>query len=371
MSIIDALGRICALQPSYTSTNTPEMQQRGRLIRHTLPNEFNAMSTELKAAMGPMFGAEFAVGASDGTGLKTEAPWVRIFATSMSPRPTAGWYAVVHFTANGQAVFVTVGCGSTVWSNGSFKRESPAKLAEQTSWAQSVVRHKFGTLEPFEDTIELGAKAPLPTTFEQATALARRIPVDELDEARFRELLVLACERLRYIYEAQHLGRDLPPAAVIDIMVETLVAPARIHAAGQGYWLTAAERRAVEGRAMALAKNWLESNGYLAKDVSRTASFDFEALKNGQTIKVEVKGTTNESGDALLMTQNEVNLHRSQKGHTALVVVTHIELVNQPGKPVAHGGKVQVEVGWDIDAWEVAPIAYRLLRRAPATASKS
>jgi hypothetical protein len=61
VSIIDALGRICRLQPSYTSTNTPEMQERGRLIRHTLPDEFNAMSTELKAAMGPMFGAEFAV----------------------------------------------------------------------------------------------------------------------------------------------------------------------------------------------------------------------------------------------------------------------------------------------------------------------
>ena len=195
--------------------------------------------------------------------------------------------------------------------------------------------------------------------------------MDELEEARFRELLVLGCERLRYIYEAQHLGRDLPAAGAIDIMVETLVAPARIHAAGQGYWLTAAERRAVEGRAMVLAKIRLESNGYSAKDVSRTASFDFEALKNGQTIKVEVKGTTNESGDALLMTQNEVNLHRLQKGHTALVVVTHIELVDQAGKPIAQGGKVQVEVGWDIDAWEVAPIAYRLLRRAPATASKS
>jgi hypothetical protein len=33
VSIIDALGRICGLQPSYTSTNTPEMQERGRLIR--------------------------------------------------------------------------------------------------------------------------------------------------------------------------------------------------------------------------------------------------------------------------------------------------------------------------------------------------
>jgi hypothetical protein len=68
--IVEALRRICALQPSYSSTNTPEMQERGRLIRHTLPDEFNAMSTELKAAMGPLFGAEFGVGASDGTGLK-------------------------------------------------------------------------------------------------------------------------------------------------------------------------------------------------------------------------------------------------------------------------------------------------------------
>ena len=150
-------------------------------------------------------------------------------------------------------------------------------------------------------------------------------------------------------------------------MVETLVAPARIHAAGQGYWLTAAERRAVEGRAMVLAKIRLESNGYSAKDVSRTASFDFEALKNGQTIKVEVKGTANESGDAVLMTRNEVDLHRSQKGQTALFVVSRIQLSNRDAKLTAHGGKVQVELGWDIDAWEATPIAYRL-KRPPLSA---
>jgi hypothetical protein len=160
--MIEALRRICDLQPSYSPNNTPEMQERGQLIRHALPDEFRSMSAELRTALGPMFGPEFGVDASDGIGRKTEAPWVRIFATSMSPRPTAGWYVVVHFAADGQTVFVTVGCGSTVWSNGSLKRESPAKLAEQTDWAQSVVRHKFGTLAPFEDTIELGAKAPLP-----------------------------------------------------------------------------------------------------------------------------------------------------------------------------------------------------------------
>jgi hypothetical protein len=266
----------------------------------------------------------------------------------MSPRPTAGWYVVVHFAADGQAVFVTVGCGSTVWSNGSLKRESPAKLGERTDWARSVVRHKFGSLAPFEDTIELGAKASLPATFEQATALARRIPVRELDEAGFREWLVLASQRLRHIYEAQHLDRDLPAAAAVDIMVERLVSPAHVRSAGQGYGLTAAERRAVECQAMLLAKGWLESNGYSVKDVSATASFDFEASKHDHhPLKVEVKGTTTASRDALLMTQNEVNLHRLQKGQTALVVVTDIELVNPAGKPMAQGGKVHVEVGWE------------------------
>ena len=358
--MIDALRRICALQPSYSPDNTPEMQERGRLIRHTIPDELKSMSAELRAALGPTFGAEFAVGELDGIGRKTEAPWVRIFATSMSPRPTAGWYVVVHFAADGSSVFVTVGCGSTVWSNGSLTRESPAELSARTDWARSVVSEKFGALAPFEDTIELGAKAPLPKTFEQATALARRIPVAELDEVRFRELLILATERLRCIYESQHLGRDLAPATAVDMMVEALVVPAHVSSGGQGYWLTAAERRAVEAQAMQLAKEWLESTDYSVKDVSAKTSFDFEASKNGQTIKVEVKGTTNESGDAVLMTHNEVNLHRSQKGQTALIVVSHIQLSNRAGKPTAHGGNVQVELGWDIDTWEATPIAYRL-----------
>jgi hypothetical protein len=360
--MIETLGRICALQPFYSRKNTSEMKERGRLIRHTLPDEFKSMSTELRAALGPRFGAEFDVGESDGMGLKTEAPWVRIFASSLSPNPRVGWYVVVHFAADGSAVFVTVGCGSTVLSNGTLTRDPPTKLAERTSWARTVVRDEFGTLAPFEDTIRLGAKAPLPATFEQATALAHRIPVEELDEARFRELLVLATQRLRCIYEAQYLGRDLTAAAAVDVMVEALAEPVRAGSAGQGFWLTAAERRAVETQAMQLAKVWLESNGYSVKDVSARTCFDFEASKDGQTIKVEVKGTTNESGDAVLMTRNEVDLHKSQKGQTALFVVSHIQLRNREAKPIAHGGQVQVELGWDIDAWEATPIAYRLKR---------
>jgi hypothetical protein len=40
-------------------------------------------------------------------------------------------------------------------------------------------------------------------------------------------LLILDAHRLRCIDEAQHLGRDLPAAAAVDIMVEALAAPDR------------------------------------------------------------------------------------------------------------------------------------------------
>jgi hypothetical protein len=105
--MLDTLLKICGLQPAYSPLNTEAMQERGRLIRQTLPAELRAMSPELRAALGP-FEDEFDIGASDGIGRKTEAPWVRIFATSMSPTPRAGFYVVLHFAADGSAVFVTL-----------------------------------------------------------------------------------------------------------------------------------------------------------------------------------------------------------------------------------------------------------------------
>jgi hypothetical protein len=55
MPLVEALRRVCALQPLYSPNNTDEMQERGRLIRHTLPDEFNSMSAELVAALGSAF----------------------------------------------------------------------------------------------------------------------------------------------------------------------------------------------------------------------------------------------------------------------------------------------------------------------------
>src|SRR5690606_22677796 len=108
------------LQPEYRPENTPEMQRRGELVRTALAAQVRGLAPMLTPLMGE-FGDDFGVDASDGIGRKTEAPWVRFYSKRMSPSPRDGFYCVIHFAADGQAYWVTVGCGSTVWNGGDLR----------------------------------------------------------------------------------------------------------------------------------------------------------------------------------------------------------------------------------------------------------
>jgi hypothetical protein len=114
---------------------------------------------------------------------------------------------------------------------------------------------------------------------------------------------------------------------------------------------------------MTLAEAWLKAEGYAVLDVSATSSFDLSVTKSKKTLKIEVKGTTNDSADAILMTHREVDLHRVEKGSTGLILVSGIRLDRSGPATVANGGDVHAELGWDIDNWSAAPIAFRLTRR--------
>ncbi len=70
----EVLKRICELQPSYSPDNTREMQERGKFIRQELISELKSMRKILAPKLGA-YGNAFTVGASDGIGRKTEAPW--------------------------------------------------------------------------------------------------------------------------------------------------------------------------------------------------------------------------------------------------------------------------------------------------------
>ncbi len=204
------IKRICELQPKYSSSNTPEMQERGNLIRSDRTQELRGRLHDLGRAFDPLFD-DLAVEGSDGIGRKTEAPWVRLYSKAMSPSAREGFYIVIHFAADGSAAFATIGCGSTIWTGGDLRPISDAQLNAKTSWARSVVAQHWGTLAPFTDGIALGARAPLPRTFEKATALARRIPVESIDGTYLDDLLFTCAERLSAIYLAQIDQRDVSP----------------------------------------------------------------------------------------------------------------------------------------------------------------
>ena len=78
MTIASTLEKICQLQPHYSSTNTPEMKERGYLVRTELAGKLRETLPALKKAFDPLFD-DLAVDSSDGIGRKTEAPWADYF----------------------------------------------------------------------------------------------------------------------------------------------------------------------------------------------------------------------------------------------------------------------------------------------------
>ena len=351
------LQRICELQPEYSYKNTTAMQERSRLINHDLANEIKLLEPVLSQSLGP-YGSDFSVGSSDGQGNKVPTPWVRFHSDSMSPSPRDGYYSVIHFKCDGSGIYFTLGCGSTSISDHSILK--PSEIAKKIRIARNALATKYGELKGFSDQIELGAKGKLSKSFEQATAIAKFVSVDELDEVDLTDILSDLAIYLRTIYEdVQSTGVDLSEADQAQIDIEKAIRPARRRRSSQGYGLNAKEKRAVELRAMEVADQWLKENGYSTKDTSANQSYDIQATLGKTKIFVEVKGTTSPEPNAILMTANEVELHRKEKGHTALAVVSSIKLTK--GEiPTATGGTLDMQIGWDIDDWNIQPTAYRL-----------
>lgn len=355
----NTLQEISRLQPSYSPQNTSEMKQRGRLIRDTLVSEIAIRKPMLQEALSE-YGQDFDVEGSDGIGRKTEAPWVRFYSKSMSPTPREGYYFVIHFSRDGRFVFLTVGCGSTIWENGSLRPVPKNELAKKVQLARKQIVNVFGSLGSYEDEIHLGAKANLPKIFERATASAKRIAVDALETVNLEELLKEGALQLRSVYQMQSVGGDLTQEVQDQIAIDDVIKPSRKHNA-QGFGLTGSERKAVELQAMNVASRWFLNNGYSVVDTSVTEPFDLLVQKNGVSKKVEVKGSTSHDINSIMMTSNEVALHQEEKGSTVLILVSSINLV-KGDKPVCDGGTIEVLLDWQIDDWLLEPTSYRVKR---------
>jgi hypothetical protein len=135
---------------------------------------------------------------------------------------------------------------------------------------------------------------------------------------------------------------------------------------GQGRGLSAAQRRAVELRAVAVAGCRLEAEGWDVEDISaEKRGYDLHAERDGEERHVEVKGTTG-SGASVLLTPNEVRHCRTNPAHTVLAVVSEIELSGEGDSWEADGGSLRSFDRWKLDDGMLEPRAYEwVLPKSP------
>ena len=126
--------------------------------------------------------------------------------------------------------------------------------------------------------------------------------------------------------------------------------------------LTRAESVAIEERAVEVVREHFEKVlRYKTKDVGKSESYDVHATKGDRVAFIEVKGTTGK-GDKVVLTRNEVNLHRKlhREGHPegVLAVVRNIDLDRSGDQPAATGGKLELIRPFKINEVGLDPIAY-------------
>ncbi|OAI39296.1 hypothetical protein AYO39_00430 [Actinobacteria bacterium SCGC AG-212-D09] len=112
--------------------------------------------------------------------------------------------------------------------------------------------------------------------------------------------------------------------------------------------ITAAERKAIEDRAMKVVASAYSALGYAIDDVSDNSPWDLTATHpDGDEAHIEVKGTTG-SGAAVVVTAGE-RRHAEEYAHPVLTIVTDIQLAKGPS-PRATKGKLGVHLDpWNTD----------------------
>lgn len=356
----DMLNEVLELQLEYSHENTAAMSTRGIIVRQRIPRWIRTHQEDLAPKLGEL-SDDFDVVGKDGTGRKTLVPWVRVFAESQSPNPQNGWYVVYLFRPDGRAVSLCICHGSTIWDGMTFQPRPAAEAEALMTWSRAEIGARAGEMG-FRAGVELGNDAQLPRAYESTTAFSKAydvgaIPTEEILLTDLGEAL----ELLSALYEAGAAGRQ-PGGIARDLVaaaaeINELINPNRAKRRGQGYGLTAAQRRAVDSRAMIVANDWLVASGFTKiKDVHLNEPCDYRATFNGVRKVVEVKGTTGGPG-AILLTKNEVDLHQQSYPDNVLLIVHGIRLAGE----VADGGVVEAHDPWLIHEEGLTATAYRYI----------
>lgn len=353
----ETLQKIITLQKKYDASKTPEMDRRGTLIRKTLPAELRAYSQTFKAALGK-YGEDAEVEGKDNQGQMSRIPWVRWFSASRSPSATNGWYVVYLFHPDASGVSLCLSHGSTQIVGTGFVNRSDAEVAKLMSWAASILGSEFEADPDIHLGIQLGT-FDLARGYERTTVVSKfyadgRIPTDDVLSADIERFM----HPLAKLYMAQETG--LAPGSISEEVlgvhddIERIASPVKNRPKGQGR-LSAPMRKLVELHAMTFAERWLKAEGFQYENVSTTDSCDFRAKRSGKDWVIEVKGTTG-ALSTVILTRNEVALHRSSHPYNALLVVHGIKL--SEGETSPRGGELVVFSPWKVEDERLSALAF-------------
>ncbi|MFH9426795.1 MrcB family domain-containing protein [Streptomyces sp. NPDC017615] len=374
----DLLAKVLDLQPSWTAKNTNEMQTRGVAIRHELPSWLRVHGAAVAAVLG-ITPDELCIEGRDGTGLKTEVPWVRVSGREQSPSATTGWYVVYLFSASGRRVYLSLNQGTTIWTGGDYKARKPEDLRARVGWARPHFAEAMASRQDLHEAIELDARTSLGRGYGPGNVVAIAYERDNLPqhEVLITDLLFMT-GLLSTLYREERLAPYIPGDPAPEVLEAEQSAArtagrrtrrgARPRRTGQGFLLTADERKAVELHSVRMATEHFKAQGWSVKDVGAKESFDLLLRRGEERCHAEVKGTTSAGADVIL-TRAEVEKQRGYYPHNALVVVHSITLDRTGAKPTTSGGVLHCTSPWAVKDEDLMVISYAYRTQVGKTAA--
>lgn len=362
------IHEVLELQKQYTSKNTPAMKRRGILIRKEIANSLNENLDRFKSKYEIAI-EDLWVQGKDGDGNKAEIPWVRLASKELSPSATKGWYVVFLFSANGSNCYLSLGHASTTYDGDSMERRYQKALAPEVAeglmrWGREKLKLNDIQNSRLKFSRNLEAKGNLAEAYDRTSLCGfeyrkESIPADEqiINDVEF--LLGL----LSKIYQLQETDPTIPGtespehqeavAAIAQAAGRDLTGPRR-----QGRSrLPQAHKKLIEEHAVEVAMEQLKKKGFTnIKDVGKNHSYDIAAKLNGIDYYIEVKGTIS-LGEKVVLTKNEVLLHRQEHPNNALIVVSQIVL-DRSEPPSVKGGNVLFVSPWKINESDLEALGY-------------
>jgi len=332
------------------------MDERGRLVRHRIPDWLLGHEVGLSSAIG-IPASDFFVEGRDGTGLRTRVPWARFGSRERSPSATDGFYIVYLWAFDGSAVYLSLMQGTTDFENGEFVRKPLRVLASRVTWARTVVSEWASArsdLAPLA-LIDVGEDS-LGRGYELGDIASIRYPVNAIpnDDQLLADAMSFA-EALGKLYEAHEkapIPHEIPELVALEDATDEAAGKKR-RARGAGFRQSKEERDLIEAHAVKVAEAYYGAGGWKVKKIG--APYDLELTRGAEKWTVEVKGTTS-MGDAVVLTEGEVKHHAKAHPNNALIVVRGIVLDKSTSPPTVSGG-----ILFECQPWAISADALRVM----------